>query len=246
MNLPKLSKANVKLRKLEKKIGGKIYTFSLIAGVCCPFAEICLSKVVKVNGKSKIKDGPKMKFRCYAASAEVMYPAVLKQHEDNFKYLKVALKNGTFVDDMVGELSKIKKIKGFRYHSGGGDFYSLDYFKAAIELANRMPEVTFYAYTKALPFYVKMLGEIPANFKVTASFGGTHDELIKEFKLKHVVVVKSLEEADEMNLPVDHDDELALNYDGNFALLVHNSQPANSEYGKAMHKMRREGVNGYR
>ena len=37
----------------------KIYSLDLLSGYSCPFARECLSKVVEVDGKRAIKDGPK-------------------------------------------------------------------------------------------------------------------------------------------------------------------------------------------
>ena len=81
MNTLRFSKANTKIKALSvvkslkpylnKK---KVYSLDLISGYSCPFAEKCLSKVYVINGRRKIKDGPKTEFRCFSASQEALYP----------------------------------------------------------------------------------------------------------------------------------------------------------------------------
>ena len=42
----------------------KVYSFDLLSGYSCPFAESCLSKaVVQSDGKRKIQDGKNTEFR---------------------------------------------------------------------------------------------------------------------------------------------------------------------------------------
>lgn len=100
--------------------------------------------------------------------------------------------------------------------------------------------------SKALPFWVKRMATLPENFRLTASFGGTHDHLISEHNLKFAKVVESLEEAVKLGLPIDHDDSHA--YGDNkksFALLVHGQQPAGSKWAKAWMALKKVGMGGY-
>ena len=66
----------------------RIYSLDLLSGYSCPFAEECLSKAVIVDGKRKIKDGPKTKFRCFSASQEVQYTNVYNLRKHNFDTLR--------------------------------------------------------------------------------------------------------------------------------------------------------------
>ena len=124
-----------------------------------------------------------------------------------------------------------------RIHSSG-DFFSQDYFDAWIVVPRAHPERTFYAYTKALPFWIKRLSNIPANLKLTASFGGTHDALIQVHGLKSCRVVGSTEEAERLGLDLDNDDSHAWGDKGDFALLVHGTQPAGTPMAKAWAKVK--------
>ncbi len=92
----KFSKANAKLDQLHSvaelqywlQDNRKVYSFDLISGWSCPQAKDCLSKVVLINDKRKIKDGKDCQFRCFSASQEVVFPAVYDNRKANFDDLK--------------------------------------------------------------------------------------------------------------------------------------------------------------
>ena len=126
-----------------------------------------------------------------------------------------------------------------------GDFFNQTYFDAWMEIARKNPTRRFYGYTKALPLWVKHLDSIPKNFKLTASYGGTHDHLIGKHNLKFAKVVKSIEEAKILGLPIDHDDSLAYGSNKSFALLLHGQQPAGSIWAKAWSNLKKIGMGGY-
>jgi hypothetical protein len=127
----------------------------------------------------------------------------------------------------------------------GGDFYSQTYFDAWLQVAAKHPDKLFYAYTKALPYWLARIGDIPNNFKLIASKGGIHDELIKKFKLRSAEVVYSVDEAEAKGLKIDHDDTLAYKGNESFALLIHGAQPAGSIASVALSHLRKEGLGGY-
>ena len=92
----KFSKANAKLDQLHDvdelqywlQDRRKVYSFDLISGWSCPQAKDCLSKVVQIADKRKIKDGKDCQFRCFSASQEVVFPAVYDNRKANFDGLK--------------------------------------------------------------------------------------------------------------------------------------------------------------
>jgi hypothetical protein len=130
-----------------------------------------------------------------------------------------------------------KKIKLVRFHQSG-DFYSQAYFDAWLMFAQQHPEFIVYGYTKALPFWVKRLHAVPANMKLVASRGGTHDYLIEMFGLRSARVVLSEREAKrKWKLPLDHDDTHVWKYDKDFAILIHGTQPKGSKAGKAWYQL---------
>ena len=93
----KFSKANAKLDQLHDvdelrywlQDRRKVYSFDLLSGYSCPQAKDCLSKVVQIDGKRKIKDGKDCQFRCFSASQEVLFPAVYDNRKYNFDVLRI-------------------------------------------------------------------------------------------------------------------------------------------------------------
>lgn len=220
--------------KLDKKIA----TFSLPSGYTCPFAEACKAFASKnlITGKVSVKDASGQKFRCYSASLEALRPALYNLTRYNFNllkdYLNKHLISGTA--DLIVKSVLATKKNFIRVHVSG-DFFNEKYFLAWMLAAEKLPEKTFYAYTKSIPFVVKYKAVIPDNFIITASRGGKFDNLIGENNLKNVRVVFSPEEAESLNLKIDHDDSLAMDKNvKEFALLVHGVQPKNSDSAKAI------------
>jgi hypothetical protein len=233
----------LKFSKGNSKLGGHIYTISLLSGWSCPFANDCLSKAVvdEATGKKTLQDGKNTKFRCFSASQEVLYKNTYEARKYNFDLLKKLKK-----DDMVKLIKESlpKAATTIRIHVGG-DFFNQDYFDAWLEVAKENPKRLFYAYTKALPFWVKRINEIPTNLKLNASKGGTRDDLIEKHKLKEAIVVYSEKQAEDMGLEIDHDDTHAYEQENSFALLIHGSQPKGSEASEALKKLKEEGWTGY-
>ena len=204
-----------------------VYSFSLPAGWSCPQAKICLSKDTTI--------------RCYAASAEAKSPTARKARWFNFDIMK-----GLDFEGMYSELfyALPNDADIVRIHVGG-DFFNQKYFDAWVLLAQNKPETVFYAYTKSIPYWVSTTYEIPQNLKLIASAGGRSDELIKEFNLREAVIVLSLEEADMLDLDIDHDESIAIQHKSKFALLIHGTQPKGSEASKAVQELKKIGFNGY-
>lgn len=228
------SKGNAKLDK-------KIYIFSLPAGWSCPGAHECKSKAVVTKDGVRIKDGPNTKFRCYAASQEVLFSKTYEARQRNFAALR-GKRKGRLIEIIQSSLPK--KAKTVRLHASG-DFYSQTYFDAWMEIAKRNPSTIFYAYTKSLPFWVKRKDIIPDNLVLTASFGGKHDGLIDKHNLRYAKVVFSEAEAQALSLEIDHDDSHAMKPGKSFALLLHGVQPKGSPAASALSKLRKTGKGGY-
>jgi hypothetical protein len=231
-----LSKGNAKLtRRL---------IFSLPAGKSCPGALHCKSfAVVNANGKRSIVDGKETIFRCFAASSEVQYDQVFNNRADNMQQIVNAIQDGSVVDLIHNsiQLNRTKSIELVRIHESG-DFFSFDYLLAWLEVAERNPDLKFYAYSKSLEYFVGL--ELPANFYLTASKGGKHDDLLHHFE-RYSVVVENEEEAEALGLEIDHDDSHCFGKKP-FALLVHGTQPKGSKLGAAIRQRRAKGLHaGY-
>jgi hypothetical protein len=238
------SRGNAKLDKLEKVVGGQVWTFSLLSGHTCPYAKDCLSSAVESDGKLSILDGPHNLFRCFSASQEVLFRNVYNARKNNSEIVKLAAKSVPKAAKAISD-NLPKKAKVVRIHVGG-DFQTKAYFHAWIFAACANPHVTFYAYTKSLPFWIwaKELGIIPKNFVLTASRGGWQDKLIDQHNLRCAEVVFSEAEAKEKNLEIDHDDSHAVKNGKSFALLLHGVQPKGTEAAKALKKLKGKGSYG--
>lgn len=234
----------LKFSKGNSKLGNHIQTISLLSGWSCPFAHDCLSKAVadEVTNKRTIVDGKHTQFRCFSASQEAMYNDTYNQRKHNFDLVKK--KDTHEIVDLITK-SIPKKTTIVRIHVGG-DFFNQKYFDAWLQVAKNTPNILFYAYTKALPFWIARLNEIPSNFKLNASRGGKHDDLIKEYNLKEAVVVFSEEQASKLGLEIDHDDTHAYKQEKSFALLIHGGQPKGSEAMKAVTDLKKKGWTGYK
>ena len=241
----RFSSNNGKMAKLAKSPslqpyladGQKVYSFDLLAGHSCPFAQRCLAKVEIINGKPKVIDGPDQEQRCYAAMIETR-PNVYNLHKANFDVLK-SLDN---IDAMASVIqSALPKNAGIvRIHSSG-DFFSYTYFVAWLKVISHNPSVLFYAYTKCLPFWVQNIETIQRlpNLVLTASDGGTHDSMIVKHKLRQAIVTFSESEG---GLEFDDDDSHAADpakRDQSFLLLLHGSQPKGTPAGEALKAINR-------
>jgi hypothetical protein len=219
---------------------------SLLAGHNCPAAKDCKSMVMETEEGLRIQDGEHTEFRCYAASMELRSKPAYELHKANFEVLKRAkgVAGKVAVIKRAIEEQQVYDMRRVRIHASG-DFFVQSYFDAWIQIAEMYPDLIFYAYTKSLKFWVRRMDSIPANFKLTASYGGHNDDLIEKHNLKAVTVVYSFEEAEEKGLPIDKDDSHAYAYDGNFAQLIHGTQPAGSKASKAKEALKKKGYTGY-
>lgn len=229
---------SAKVKKIQEWYGKpvKVYAFSLPAGYSCPGAVICQSWADRITGK--IKDGKDAEVRCYAASDESKSPQARAARWHNFDILKHA-DFETIYSELSDALPNDADI--CRIHIGG-DFFNQKYFNAWVFLAQNRPSVTFYAYTKSLPYWIETKFDIPDNLKLIASKGGRYDDLIAEYNLREAVIVLSLEEADFQELDIDHTEQIAIQRDDNFALLIHGTQSKGSAASKAISQLRKSGV----
>ena len=221
----------------------KIYSLDLLSGYSCPFAKACLSKAVAdENGKRKIQDGKDNEFRCFSASQEVQYNGVYNLRKHNFDLLR-----GKHLNDMIALLNRSmpKNLGICRIHVAG-DFFNSDYMFAWINLAMMHTDRLFYAYTKSLAYWRKHHEYIDQldNFVLTASYGGSMDQLIEEKQLRSAKVVFSESEAADLDLAIDHDDSHAArpSLSGqDFALLIHGTQPKGTEAAEALKALKGKG-----
>lgn len=242
-DLLKFSPANSKLIKLQKKLKLPVYSFSQLSGHTCPYAKDCMSKAVDVDGKRHIEDGKDTQFRCFSASQEVLFKDVYNQRLHNTSLVAQAGNANKLSQLILASLPDVARV--IRIHIGG-DFSKQYQFDAWLKAASERPDLLFYAYTKALPFWVARMGSIPPNMVLTASRGGRKDKLIDEYKLREARVVYSHQEAIDAGLDIDNDDSHAAMpelREQSFALLIHGTQPAGTKASKAKYAL--GGVGSY-
>jgi len=191
----------MKFLRKTKYYEGIVYEWNLPSGFTCPFAMECLVKVDRHTGKF---DNKSKAYRCYSAMQE-RFPAVRNHRWANFDFLRDG-----------GKPEIPKKAEAVRIHMSG-DFYSQDYFDMWLDICNENPKIEFWAYTKSLKYWVKRINEIPDNLILTASKGGRNDNLIDEYNLKNVEIIKTKEDAKEK--PIDTCDDQARIPNVNFCLL---------------------------
>jgi len=232
----KFKDANGKLKKMAKRLGVKLKTFTLPAGYTCGGAKDCLAFADRKTGK--VKDGKDTQFRCFMASLEATFPSLRAMVWENYEQLQVTLKqdklagfeNSPHTADLIHN-SLPKKFDVMRVHVGG-DYFSKEYLQAWIEVAQRNPDKVFYSYSKSLHLFKQFA--LPENLVLTASRGGKYDDLIDLHAWKEALVVFSEAEAEERGLEIDHDDSHAAFGKEDFALLIHGTQPAGSAASLAL------------
>lgn len=242
------NKSLLRFTQGNAKLDKAISTFSLPAGHSCPGANLCHSKTVPMKKNPcgyGVQDGPNCQFRCFAATDEAKYPNVRLARWHNFNILKQAKTVQKMTVLILASLPDSKFNLPVRLHVAG-DFFSQDYFDAWIEVAKQRPGSTFYAYTKSIPFWIARLNCMPHNFKLVASLGGKWDHLVTLHGLKCAKVVYTVAEAHRLGLEIDHDDSHAYGNSGNFALLLHGTQPKGTTAAEAWKALKRAGIGGYR
>ena len=244
------SEANIKIKRLSQVpsltpfLQGKrkVYSFDLLSGFSCPFANECLSKVHIIDGKRKIIDGPNTLFRCFSASQEAQYTGVYNLRKHNFDLLRADQWDATLMAHLLNA-SMPDNLGICRIHVAG-DFFNRHYMEAWTMVARANPNRLFYAYTKSLKYWLDMVDDIPYNMVMTASYGGRDDHLIATEGLRSATVVFSEAEADRLGAEIDHDDSHAARpslRNNSFALLLHGTQPAGTEAATALKELKGKG-----
>jgi hypothetical protein len=127
---------------------------------------------------------------CYARSGTYNFSNVKAAHTRNLELI---------LDNPIGwKLRLNAELKTKRYQGGksvrihdSGDFFSDAYFEIWLEIANDNPNVFFYAYTKEVAMVKRY--ELPKNFVIIFSMGGTQDHLVDKENDRHADVFPSLE-----------------------------------------------------
>jgi hypothetical protein len=131
---------------------------------------------------------------CYARSGTYNFSNVKKAHVRNLE---------SIVNDPEGWKAELtNELKAKRYQGGksvrihdSGDFFTEQYFLLWLDIAKENPHVFFYAYTKEVAMVKKH--QLPDNFVIIFSMGGTQDHLVDKEKDRHADVFPSIEALEE-------------------------------------------------
>jgi len=214
-------------------------SINLPAGKSCPSALTCRAHVEIVNNTTKMIDGKFSTTRCFSATSELRRD-VYNICDYNFKMLRSCNGvNGMY--DLLKRSINTLDFKPFRIHDDG-DFFNQKYFDAWLQFAidSLGNEKIFYAYTKSIPYWINRINDIPKNLRLIASYGGVHDELIREYNLISARIIFHPDEALKLNLPIDKHDNIAIRNNTDFCLLIHGTQKAGSKSSKAKSFLERE------
>jgi hypothetical protein len=124
---------------------------------------------------------------CYARNGTYQFPAVKAAHERN---LVLVLDHLPRWEALMTRELRCKRYHGrhVRVHDSG-DFFSDDYLLAWLRIMRATPWVTFYAYTKEVSRFKRLVEPAtPANFRWIYSLGGKEDHLIDRDRDRHADV----------------------------------------------------------
>jgi len=122
---------------------------------------------------------------CYALAGAYRFSNVAQAFERRL----AATQDDAFVDQMLADIDK-QRAERIRIHDSG-DFYNEEYLDRWLRIMRARPKVEFYAYTKMVSLFKKRSKDLPKNFTLIYSFGGTEDRLIDVEKDRHSLVFES-------------------------------------------------------
>jgi hypothetical protein len=115
--------------------------------------------------------------RCYARKGTYLFPAVRAKHTANL--LLTVDRLPTWERWMTFEV-RDRRMDGkiVRIHDAG-DFHSEEYLLAWLRIIRSAPRVRFYAYTKEVAMFRRLVEpDPPPNFRFIYSYGGRQDDAI--------------------------------------------------------------------
>lgn len=214
---------NTKMKKSGDEFGYVVFNFgisaykSITGELICKFADKCIKP-------------------CYAQQGTYTWSVVKNAYEARYqatKCLTFVYKMDKAIKKKAQNASKKDKKLAIRIHDSG-DFYSVPYLLKWVQLAKKNPDVLFYAYTKALPFFKNI--KLPPNFVVIFSEGGVCDNKIDTTNQRHARIFAdetALEQAGYANA-MENDLEAALSPNNKIGLVYHGAKSRAFKTGKAV------------
>lgn len=169
---------------------------------------------------------------CYALNGTYMFRNVREAHERNL--LMVLDRLDEWAAQMTEELSHkrfkatgVERFPGYdlqldewaeswrkaggaaiRIHDSG-DFFSVEYLEAWMNIARQFPDILFYAYTKDVRMFREhAVGKAPVNFRWVYSMGGKEDDLVDKDTERHADVFPSVEVMEELGYTSQEESDL--------------------------------------
>ncbi len=108
---------------------------------------------------------------CYAGQGRMAFSAARAARERNLAHIN-KLTPREISAKLLEDIERFRSVTHVRIHDSG-DFFKRSYYRAWLRVAESAPDITFYAYTKSIPFIDWDLH--PRNFRLTQSLGGKRD-----------------------------------------------------------------------
>ncbi|WP_218922079.1 GP88 family protein [Kibdelosporangium phytohabitans] len=114
---------------------------------------------------------------CYALNGTYRIPGVLARHQRNLQFVLGDLDGWKAA--MLAELNHSRYRHAWIRIHDSGDFLSLEYLRAWLEIMRSRPSTRFYCYTKEVSlFRTEVEPDPPDNFWWVYSLGGKQDHLL--------------------------------------------------------------------
>jgi len=177
---------------------------------------------------------------CYALAGAYRFSTVAQAFERRL----AVTQNADFVPLMLREID-LNRAERIRIHDSG-DFYSEEYLDAWLAIVKARPQVEFYAYTKMVSLFNRRKRDIPKNFVVIYSFGGTEDKLIDVTKDRHSLVFTSLQSLKRAGYAnASEQDDVALGSNPCIGLVYHGIKNVeNTDWNKVVELQKKEKKHG--
>jgi hypothetical protein len=116
---------------------------------------------------------------CYARKGTYRFKNVRAKHVSNLE--RVLDDMNQWTADMLDELAHRRFDGAYVRVHDGGDFFSEQYLRAWLTIMRARPKTEFYAYTKEVDLFKRVVEpDPPSNFRWIYSYGGRWDHLIED------------------------------------------------------------------
>lgn len=174
---------------------------------------------------------------CYALAGAYRFSNVAQAFERRLK----ATLSDEFIGQMLSDIDR-QRAERIRIHDSG-DFYDEAYLDRWIAIIKARPQVEFYAYTKMVSLFKRRMPDLPSNFTVIFSYGGTEDRLIDVETDRHSLVFESIEQLQASGYAdASGQDDVALGENPRIGLVYHGTKKIeNTNWGKVPELKRKVG-----